>query len=247
LEGIVSVDYPIVADLRSLLPKLIETLPLGFAVSEAWVSKCLATKQEFRFVPRLADQASEFVNPFKFSEHLMSLMDDDGVVFADTGANLTWVMQGAKPRVGQRIISAWGNSPMGYAVPAAIGGKLAEPRRQVVATIGDGGFQMNIQELQTIVGNSIDIKVFVFNNKCLGNIKMGARREFDSRVHGNDASTGYTVPDFVEVAKAYGLPTRRIQNDAEASIAIREVLDSPGPVIVDVNIHPDQEHDEIKL
>ena len=174
-------------------------------------------------------------------------MDEDGVVFADTGANLTWLMQGAEPRAQQRIISAWGNSPMGYSLPAAVGGKLAEPNRQIVATIGDGGLQMNIQELQTIVGNRIDIKVFIFNNRSLGNIKIGARREFESRIHGNDARNGYTTPDFLRVATAYGLRTESILSDKDIDRVLQTVLSSDRPIIVEVNINEDEEHVEVAL
>ena len=156
-------------------------------------------------------------------------------------------MQGYKLKRGQRLISAWGNSPMGYALPAAIGAKLAAPNQQIVATIGDGGFQMNIQELQTMFGNKIDIKLFILNNRCYGNIKMGARREFNSRVHGNDSNSGYTAPNFVKVAQAYGLQTETIDNDAEVDQKLSKILATKGALIVDVNIDPEQEHVELNI
>lgn len=246
-EALIDIDFPVVTDLRALLPLLVETVGNGPVGEQGWISGCIENVSSKRFQPDLADPTGNSVNPFQFAENLMNSMKDDAILFADSGANLTWVMQGAKPRKEQRIISAWGNSPMGYALPAAIGAKLSAPAKQVVAAIGDGGFQMNIQELQTLIGNQVDVKVFIFNNRCYGNIKMGARREFESRIHGNDASTGYTVPDFLAVAKAYGLATASVRNDSESAATIEKVLNSKGAIIVNVDIHPDQEHTEMKL
>ena len=93
---------------------------------------------------------------------------------------------------------------MDYAFPSTIGAKLAAQDRQIIATIDDGGFQMRIQELQTMFGNKIDITVFILNKRGWGNIEMSARQEFNSRIQGNDATSGYTVPDFIRVAQAYG-------------------------------------------
>ena len=106
---------------------------------------------------------------------------------------------------------------------------------------------MNIQELQTMFGNKIDIKVFILNNRCYGNIKMGARREFNSRVHGNDANSGYTAPNFIKVVKAYGLQTDTIDNDGELDQKLSKILAKEGSLIIDVNIDPEQEHVELKI
>ena len=106
---------------------------------------------------------------------------------------------------------------------------------------------MNIQELQTVVGNNIDIKVFILNNKSYGNIVIGAKKEFNGRAHGNDASTGYTVPDFIKVATAYGIQTEIITNNEEVQDKIRCILKKDGPIIVDVRINPEQGHKELKI
>ena len=246
-EAIINPNIKIVADLKSLLPNLIDATNYNLLISEEWIKKLTKMKVELAFSPELSDKVGKYVNPFKFSEKLFQAMETDAIVFADAGANLTWVMQGFKLKRGQRLISAWGNSPMGYAFPAAIGAKLAVPDQQIIATIGDGGFQMNIQELQTMFGNKIDIKVFILNNRCYGNIKMGARREFNSRVHGNDANSGYTAPNFIKVVQAYGLQTETIDNDAEVDQKLSKILATEGSLIVDVNIDPEQEHVELNI
>ena len=246
-QAIIEPHVKMVADLRDLLPALIESIGNSPLVSAQWCNELIKLKAATPFVPELSDKTGKYVNPFGFAEQLFQAMKFDGVVFADAGANLTWIMQGFKLKRGQRLISAWGNSPMGYAFPAAIGAWLAEPDRQIVCTIGDGGFQMNIQELQTMVGNKVDIKVFILNNRCYGNIKMGARREFNSRVHGNDASSGYTAPDFGKVARAYGIATETIDAETDVALKLSRILATKGAVIVDVNIDPAQEHVELKI
>ena len=246
-QAIIEPHVKIVADLRDLLPALIGSIGNSPLVSDDWCNELMKRKAAKPFVPELSDKTGKYVNPFGFAEQLFQAMRSDGVVFADAGANLTWIMQGFKLKRGQRLISAWGNSPMGYAFPAAIGAWLAEPDRQIVCTIGDGGFQMNIQELQTMVGNKVDIKVFILNNRCYGNIKMGARREFSSRVHGNDASSGYTAPDFGKVVRAYGIKTETIDAEADVALKLSKILAIKGAVIVDVNIDPAQEHVELKI
>jgi len=246
-EGLVIARHRVLADLQQFLPLLVKELQESKVVIQNWLLELDTLRATHQFKPQLADSSGGYVNPFFFAHELFRLMEDDGAIFADAGANLTWVMQGGRPKADQRLISAWGNSPMGYALPAAVGGKIAQPERQVVATIGDGGFQMNIQELQTIVGNNVDIKVFILNNRCYGNIKMGAKREFDSRIHGNDSNSGYSVPDFVKVANAYGLQAFSIQNDDEVESNLNKILGTKGAVIVDVNIHPSQEHVELSI
>ena len=170
------------------------------------------------------------------------------MIVSDAGANLTWVMQAYKHKKGQRLISAWGNSPMGFSVAGGIGVRLAIPDKTipVISLIGDGGFQMNIQELQTIIGNRIDIKIFILNNLSYGNIVFGAMEEFN-REFGNTKETGYTVPDFIKVANAYGIKTDEILSNDHITAKVKKILKSVGPIIVDVKVNPMQYHVETSL
>jgi hypothetical protein len=86
-----------------------------------------------------------------------------------------------------------------------------------------------------------------FKDKCFGNIVMGARREFNGRIHGNDASTGYTVPDFIKISHAYGLKTETIDNDSGLTKKIQTILKTKGALVIDLNIDPHEEHDGISI
>jgi acetolactate synthase-1/2/3 large subunit len=112
-------------------------------------------------------------------------------------------MQSLKPKNNQRIFSNFGNSSMGYSLPAAIGASIATSN-PVICIDGDGGFQMNIQELQTIKHYNLPIKIFIINNNCYGIIKQFQDSYFDSRYIATETKD-YTAPDFVKIATAYGI------------------------------------------
>ena len=109
---------------------------------------------------------------YSFIEELSKRANKDAVSITDAGQTLTWTMQSWRVKEGQRLFSAFNHSPMGYAVPASIGAAFAKPDSQIIAITGDGGFQMNIQELQTIKRYNLPIKIFVMDNSGYGMIKQ---------------------------------------------------------------------------
>lgn len=149
---------------------------------------------------------SEF-NPYFAVRTLQEKFDKDAIVVSDCGANLCWVYQSYLPD-SSFLFTAGGNSPMGYSLPAAIGAQIANPDKKVYCFIGDGGLQMNIQELQTIVSSDLPITIFLQNNFGYGIIKQFQDAYFDSRHHAS--GVGYSVPDFELICKAYGIPYTRI-------------------------------------
>ncbi len=122
---------------------------------------------------------------------------------------------------------------MGYSLPAAIGAALYQPDRQVICCIGDGGMQLNIQELQTLRFHNLNVKIFVFHNFGYGIIKQFQDQYFDGRYAAT--GTGYSAPDFCKVAAAYGIPATRVTaiDQLDASI-----FDEPGPAVVELVLHP---------
>ena len=128
------------------------------------------------------------------------------------------------------LFTAGGNSPMGYALPAAIGARLARPDRQVVAMIGDGGFQLNIQELQTVKALGLDIAIVVMNNRSYGIIKQVQDSYLGGRYHASE--DGYSTPDFGRIADAYGLAYARI----DGLDAVTPDLFGRGPIVIDVTL-----------
>ena len=142
-------------------------------------------------------------NPYTAVRIAQSKFEKNAIVVSDCGANLCWVYQSYLPD-SSFLFTAGGNSPMGYSLPAAIGAQLLNPDKKVYCFIGDGGLQMNIQELQTIVAYNLPITIFVQNNFGYGIIKQFQDAYFESRHFAT--GEGYTVPDFASISKAYKIP-----------------------------------------
>ena len=123
---------------------------------------------------------------------------------------------------------------MGFALPAAIGAQIAQPEAQVWVTAGDGGFQMNIQELATVVQERLPIKIAILNNGCLGMVRQWQEMFFNQRYSGSILSG----PDFVRVAEAYGILGLRVTEPEEVSPTIAQAIAHPGPVLIDFRIPP---------
>ncbi len=172
------------------------------------------------------------LNPYSAVRAVQEIIEDDAIVVSDCGANLCWVYQSFKPS-SQFLFTAAGNSPMGYSLPASIGASLANPDRQVVCFIGDGGLQMNIQELQTIRYQELPIKIFIQNNSGYGIIKQFQDAYFDGRHHAS--GKGYSVPSFKRIADAYEINYQQCHSETD----IRKLkIDHKSTQIIDLLLPP---------
>lgn len=167
------------------------------------------------------------LSPFDIIRRINELIAHDAIVVADTGACVCWVHQAFKVK-NHTLFTAGGNSPMGYGLPAAIGAKLVAPGRQVVSFNGDGGFQLNIQELQTLKHHNLDVAVIVMNNGSYGIIKQFQDSYLGSRY--SASRDGYSVPDLSRVAEAYGIRHARIERLEQ----LTPDLFVGGPIVIDV-------------
>ena len=162
-------------------------------------------------------------------------MEDDAVLTADPGQGQIWAARHHTLRQG-RFLTSGGLGTMGYALPAALGAKLASPKSQVVAVCGDGAFQMSLCELATIRAVNAAIKVVVLDNRRLGMVRelqnqRYACRHMATHMDGN--------PDFVALCQAYGIPAARAENNAQASALAREMLRSPSAYVLVCRVDPD--------
>ncbi len=190
-------------------------------------------------LPEYFEQQNE-VNPYVFMDVLSRETKEGDIVITDAGGNLTWTMQGYKVKKNQKLFSAFNHSPMGYSLPASIGAYFASTR-PIICIIGDGGIQMNIQELSTIKYHSLPIRIFLFNNHGYGIIQQTQDTWLESRYAAANPETGVAIPDFVNIAKAYGVPTVTITNHRELKSGIRKVLDhANGPILCNVEIEQHQ-------
>jgi acetolactate synthase-1/2/3 large subunit len=166
-------------------------------------------------------------NPYFAVRTIQEKFDDNSIVVSDCGANLCWVYQSFLPS-NSFLFTAGGNSPMGYSLPAAIGAQLANPDKKVYCFIGDGGLQMNIQELQPLVEYNLPITIFIQNNLGYGIIKQFQDAYFDGRHFAS--GEGYSIPNFSKIASAYGISYQKITSQKE----LAELKLSKGTTVVDL-------------
>jgi len=169
------------------------------------------------------------LNPYDAIVALQARFPKETIVASDTGANLCWTYQAYRPD-DSFIFTSYGNSPMGYSLPAAIGAQIALPDRPVWCFIGDGGLQMNIQELQTLVHHNLPIVIVVMNNSGYGIIKQFQDSYMDSRYEAT--GRGYSQPDFEKISTAYGIDYVRVKELSD----IEEIDLSTLPLMVEVII-----------
>ncbi|UTD28412.1 thiamine pyrophosphate-binding protein [Bradyrhizobium sp. WD16] len=172
------------------------------------------------------------ISPYEIVAALNSIIEDDAIVIADTGATVCWTNQ-SFCRTNQTFFTAGGNSPMGYALPAAIGAALLAPNRQVICVIGDGGLQVNIQELQTIKAYDLNITIVVMNNHGYGIIKQFQ----DSYMEGRHEASGrgYSVPDLGAISQAYGLGYVKLGSPRDVG---PHIFQQNKATLVEVPLHP---------
>jgi acetolactate synthase-1/2/3 large subunit len=181
---------------------------------------------------------NKFVNPYKFILEFSNYVKNKDIFVTDTGCNLTYFMQTFKLKNNQRIISAWGNSPMGYSVAAGLGAKIANKKNSVYSLIGDGAFLLNIQELQFIKFNKILLKIIVFDNKIYGNTKIGCEQWKLNNI-GNDLSSGYLSPDVKKLTEAFNIDYMYLDNNLMQKKIIKKFIRSKKSCVLHLNIHPD--------
>lgn len=175
-----------------------------------WLNVCTIIKKKLENIDKNIPESL----PNKYIEVINDYIDENTNIFVDVGQNQVWAAHSFKIKEKQKIIFSGGLGAMGFALPAAIGGAIATKTRTIVIA-GDGGLQMNIQELQTLKRESLPITIFVFNNDSLGLIHQQQCDFFDHKFYGACEEGGYEAPDFCKIAEAYGIKSRKIKNVEE--------------------------------
>ena len=227
-ESIVKTNKKINLDLKLLFNE-IRKIKIKKKSNKEWLNKCLNFKK-YKFLNNLNDFSKShkrYINPYLFFHKLSSIVKPDTCLVTDAGANLCWCMTSFKVFNKQRVISAWGNSPMGYSIAAGIGLCYAQnsKKKQIISSIGDGSFLINIQDLQFLKHhNEIKLKILVFDNQTLGNTKLGTQEAFSGRTHANDMEHGYYPPNIKKLTQSYGIKYFYLQNNENIEKMVKEFL-----------------------
>jgi acetolactate synthase-1/2/3 large subunit len=234
-----AIDMPIHADLKEFLAALESELE-GYeapAPHTEYLAWCKARQARYPVVLQEYWSREAPVNPYCFAHSLFEQLDGDDIVVTGDGTACVVTFQAARLKAGQRLFSNSGSASMGYDVPAAIGAWFAAPgARRVVCIAGDGSLMMNIQELQTISGMGIPVKLFVLNNDGYHSIRQTQQNYFPDNVVGCGPESGVTFPDFQKLGAAFGFAVSRIDSHENISERIAAVLDAPGPQLCEVTL-----------
>lgn len=198
-----------------------------------WLSIC----DEIRSYYRGFDDCTEGREPNQVVSELSSWVPANTCIAVDVGQHMMWVGQSFEIREGQHLLFSGGHGAMGYAIPAAIGAWYYS-LKPVYCFVGDGGFQMNSQELEWIARESLPIKIVVLNNKSLGMVRFQQSDLFAGDYEGTALGYHYSVPDFVALAQAYGIDARRITATEEIGDQ-RMWFEGEGPRLLEVSLPND--------
>ena len=211
-----------------------------FSANLHWINYCHKLKLKYPNVENIYHKQKYYVNPYFFIDQLSNKLNKKDIIITDTGAHLTWTIQSFKVKKGQRVFSAFGNSPMGYAFPAALGASFANKKKRIICIDGDGSIQINIQELQTMVVNKLPIKLFVINNNGYGIIRQFQELYLNKIYEASNATTGVTNPNFKKISNAFGIKYSEIRNNTEIDKILNKVLKSEKFEFVNVIVDPNQ-------
>jgi len=238
-------DVPIVGDCKDVITDLIEAITAeqaahGAAEYEAWQATVAEWKETY---PLGYATHAGGLSPQYVIERLGALSGPEATYVAGVGQHQMWAAQFVDYSRPKSWINSGGLGTMGFAVPAAMGAKVAEPHRTVWAIDGDGCFQMTNQELATCVINDIPIKVAIINNSSLGMVRQWQTLFYNERYSNTDLHTSHNqerIPDFVKLGDAYGCASWRVERPEEVDEAITKALSiNDRPVVIDFVVHRD--------
>jgi acetolactate synthase I/II/III large subunit len=231
-------DLPIVGDVKRVLPKLLAELndlapsmkAKNSSARQAWWKQIHAWKEEH---PLTSESSRTEIKP----QHLMAEIDrlsgGRAIVASDVGQHQMWAAQLIRFNEPRLWINSGGLGSMGFGLPAAIGAQFARPDKLVFAIVGDGGFQMSIPELATIVNHSLPVKIIVMNNGHLGMVRQWQELFYNNRLSQVELSS---FPDVEKLAGAYGFKGRTVSSVDEMPSALKEAVDEPGPYLLNVKV-----------
>jgi acetolactate synthase-1/2/3 large subunit len=236
------IDVRICADLAAFLFGFANIIPqIVDNKIHGWVELLIKWKKRFPIVKEDHLRVDGRVNSYDFIDLLSAQLKKNDVVVTDMGTSFTCTMQSMRNTGKNRLFTSSGTSSMGFGLPGAIGAFYADKSSRVVCIAGDGGFQMNIQELQTVVHNSIPLKIFILNSEGYLAISIMQKNLFKGNYFGSTPSSGVSSPGFARIAEAYGITSIKIESLSDlTSGRMDEIMNSKKSFLCEVMIPNEQ-------
>ena len=206
-------------------------------IKEEWLLRCYNWKIQYPIILKKFYDEKKYINPYVFIDKLSKTLNKKDIIIADDGGHLTWTIQSFKVKFGQKLFSAFGNSPMGYALPASIGASIVKNKSRIICIDGDGSIQINLQELHTVDKLQLPVKIFILNNGGFGIIKqfqelyMGKRYEASGK--------GVSNPSFKKISNAYNINYNLLKKHSDLK-KLSKIISSKKPEIIEINLRNDQ-------
>lgn len=236
------VDVPAVADAGTFLRALLtRRKSLARRDHSAWLGRCRDWKARYPLVLPEHRNLPARVSTYHLSDVISDILaPEDLFVCGSSGTGIEIFMMCYRAKQGQRAFLTGGLGAMGFGLPAAIGACIASGGKRTMLVDGDGGFLLNVQELAVLAQRQLPVKIFVLNNLGYLSIRSMQRNHFAGRLVGSDGASGLPTTDLVRIGDAFGVSTARIESHDGLADQVRRVLETPGPVLCDVQITPDE-------
>ena len=234
-------EQKICCDAKYFLQTLIKFLPKKINVSNEWLAYCKNIRKKYPIVLDKFKRQKKTINSYHFVETLSDVMKQDEITVTDMGLSFVGTHQTFKIKKGQRLFTNSGHAPMGWGLPAAIGAYYATKKGRIVCLTGEGGLQLNVQELATVMHNKLPIKIFIYNNGGYLTIKQTQQLGFNSRIMGSNSKTGLSFPNYKYLAKSHKIQYSSISNGKNLKSKISRVLKGNKPAICELIIDHNQE------
>ena len=235
------IDYKICCDAKYFVEKLYFYLKKGKNLTK-WIKYCNDLKERYPIVQKKFFNLKKYVNSYVFVDTLCKHLKENKTIITDMGFSFTTTHQAFKNKENQILLTNSGHAPMGWGLPAAIGAAcMGKNFREVICLTGEGGFQMNIQELATMMHNKIPIKIFIFNNGGYLTIKQTQQLGFKGRLMGSTKSSGLSFPDYRKIANSHQLNYHLIKNQDNINDKINKILKIKKPLICEILMDPNEE------
>lgn len=236
------IAVPVVADARDFLQTLnvaLDNVAVLPSYAE-WINRIAQWKSEYPLLQKEHYTTDGPLSLYHFTDALSTVMSEgDVIATGSAGFSVELFLLALRLKRQQRCFHNRGTGAMGFGVPAAVGACLASGRKRTICIEGDGGLQLNAQELATVVSLQLPVKCFIINNAGYASIRASQNNYF-KRLVGADASSGMVLPDLEKLAGAYGIPFMRVESGAGIEAQLQKAVDGKGPLLCEVMVLPEE-------
>jgi len=237
----IKIDYKVNEDLYKFITNLnVELHNQELPNRSKWVEKTQTWKYKYPVFQTEYKYNTNRINSFYFMEILSEKLTDNNIIITDMGTSYTCTMQSLQMNGKNRLFTSSACCSMGFGLPGAIGAYFASPTKDIILIAGDGGLQMNLQELQTIAHHQLPIKIFVLNNNGYLAISLMQDNLFKGNYIGSNKQSGISSPDFIKIADVYGFTSFKFNNNKDLESKIDDVMNTKGPVLVEIMMTENQ-------